>query len=78
MSEGRCLSELGNLHADTIYFYFVRMLWMHDLSCDSVTCCLLTMHDAMMDVQFDLSYPAMSGPVLIRIRDLAGYGRLNV
>ena len=29
-------------------------------------------------LQFDLSYPAMSGPALIRIRDLAGYGRLNV
>ena len=29
-------------------------------------------------IQFDLSYPAMSGPALIRIRDLAGYGRLNV
>ena len=28
----------------------------------------------IIHVQFDLSYPAMSGPALIRIRDLAGYG----
>ena len=30
------------------------------------------------NLQFDLSYPAMSGPALIRIKDLAGYRRLNV
>ena len=37
----------------------------------------ITLKYTLMGV-FDLSYPAMSGPALIRIRDLAGYGRLNV
>ena len=32
----------------------------------------------LQDFLYSLSYPAKSGPRLIRIRDLARYGRLNV
>ena len=52
-------------------------------ACSSAPLCMLTRHCVdsvvmIIQLQFDLSYPAMSGPALIRIRDLAGYGRLNV